>query len=199
MAPTTPSTMSMINPDPVLLTSLLPMKPAIRPSTIQERMPMAKTPSKTSPVFKPEGRGASSGDVARARRERQGGGGVREHRSVVNDNSEFIDFLGRLVSPAAAPPGRRRFPSRPARTRISSPFERREACVMRFVGIGLLICGTRPQRRRARQLPARIIRGRSSSATATTGPPTSRGTIATRAAPRRPPATSRCASATGPG
>jgi hypothetical protein len=35
------------------------MKPAIRPSTIQEMMPMAKSPSKNSPVFKPEGRGAS--------------------------------------------------------------------------------------------------------------------------------------------
>jgi len=35
------------------------MKPAIRPSTIQEMTPIAKPPAKDSPGFKPEGRGAS--------------------------------------------------------------------------------------------------------------------------------------------
>src|SRR5437879_13185710 len=39
-APTTPRAMSRKNPSPVLLTSLLPMKPAIRPSTIHAMIDM---------------------------------------------------------------------------------------------------------------------------------------------------------------
>src|SRR4029077_12151455 len=39
-APTTPSTMSSMNPSPDLLTSLLPMKPAIKPRTIQAKNDM---------------------------------------------------------------------------------------------------------------------------------------------------------------
>src|SRR6202022_4323684 len=43
-APTTPRTMSRINPSPVLLTSLLPMKPAIRPSTTHATIDMVGSP-----------------------------------------------------------------------------------------------------------------------------------------------------------
>src|SRR5256885_16982147 len=39
-APTIPRAMSRKNPSPVLLTSLLPMKPAIRPSTTHEMIDM---------------------------------------------------------------------------------------------------------------------------------------------------------------
>src|SRR4029077_14766146 len=37
-APTTPSTISRMTPSPVLFTSLLPMKPAIKPNTIHARI-----------------------------------------------------------------------------------------------------------------------------------------------------------------
>src|SRR5229473_931448 len=43
-APTTPRAMSRINPSPVLLTSLLPMKPAIRPSTTHATIDMVGSP-----------------------------------------------------------------------------------------------------------------------------------------------------------
>ena len=44
IAPTTPSAMSMIMPDPVLLTILLAIQPAIRPRMIQLMTPMFKPP-----------------------------------------------------------------------------------------------------------------------------------------------------------
>src|SRR6266566_1275200 len=43
-APTIPRAMSRKNPSPVLLTSLLPMKPAIRPSTIHAMIDMICPP-----------------------------------------------------------------------------------------------------------------------------------------------------------
>src|SRR5712671_3737760 len=43
-APTIPRAMSRKNPSPVLLTSLLPMKPAIRPSTIHAMIDMVCPP-----------------------------------------------------------------------------------------------------------------------------------------------------------
>src|SRR5271157_3174489 len=45
IAPTMPRTMSMIMPEPVLFTILLPMKPAISPRMIQLITPMFETPS----------------------------------------------------------------------------------------------------------------------------------------------------------
>src|SRR5713101_2489847 len=44
MAPTMPKPISRTRPSPVLLTSLLPMKPAIRPSTNHARIDMICSP-----------------------------------------------------------------------------------------------------------------------------------------------------------
>src|SRR5208337_3121789 len=44
IAPTTPRAMSIIMPEPVLLTSLLAIQPAIRPRMIQLIMPMSQSP-----------------------------------------------------------------------------------------------------------------------------------------------------------
>ena len=57
IAPTTPSAMSMIMPEPDLLTILLPMKPAIRPRMSQLRSPITRSPEwrRGSPFAPPQG------------------------------------------------------------------------------------------------------------------------------------------------
>src|SRR6202022_2345648 len=99
-APATPRAISRINPSPVLLTSLLPMKPAIRPSTTHATIDMVGSPL-------PRCCEVVSGDSPSCSVMLKG----------LRDRSEKVIDLDRLalvrVEPGAHPPAPIRTPHRP--------------------------------------------------------------------------------------